>query len=139
MLGPDGTVYEGISTNNNPNQPNQFSSLNADGSLKWLKVKAPVPSISDAHFHDRRGAGEERALPGLQRRGKVSGTTCALDAEQRVSSFGNRPIRISPRTIHSRPSSPAAQCTTIATTTTSVATGCNRKGQSNTAFVGPSA
>jgi outer membrane protein assembly factor BamB len=75
VLGPDGTVYEGISTNNNPNQPNQFA-LNADGSLKWQV--STVPSF-DAPSTIVGKAGKSVLFLACTEGGN-SGTTCALDA-----------------------------------------------------------
>jgi outer membrane protein assembly factor BamB len=75
VLGPDGAVYEAISTNNNPNQPNLFA-LNADGTLKWQVSTVPSfdapPTIV--------GKPAKGVLFFACSEGGSSGTTCAMSA-----------------------------------------------------------
>jgi outer membrane protein assembly factor BamB len=72
---PDGTVYEGISTNNNSNQPNQFA-LNADGTLQWQV--STVPSFdAPPTLVGKSGKGVLFFACSGRENG---GTTCALDA-----------------------------------------------------------
>jgi len=75
VLGPDGTVYEGLNANNNPNQPNQFA-LNANGTLQWQV--STVPSFgAPPTLVGKSGKGVLFfACSGAQN----GGTTCALDA-----------------------------------------------------------
>jgi outer membrane protein assembly factor BamB len=75
VLGPDGTVYEGISTNNNSDQPNQFA-VNADGSLKWQV--STVPSF-DAPSTIVGKSGKSVLFLACSG-GENGGTTCGLDA-----------------------------------------------------------
>jgi outer membrane protein assembly factor BamB len=76
VLGPDGTVYEGISTNNNPNQPNQFA-LNADGTIQWQVSTLPSFDAPSTIV----GPSGKSVLFLACTEGGSSGTTCALDAK----------------------------------------------------------
>ncbi len=74
-IGPDGSVYQGISTSNNPNQPNLFA-LSANGSLQWSQSTAPAlydpPTLV--------GPSQHGALFFECSEGGSSGTTCAFNA-----------------------------------------------------------
>lgn len=73
-IGADGTIYQAISTSNNPNQPNLFA-VNADGTIQWqvssVQNLGNSPTIvghgrRSVLFYGCGGAG-------------TSGTTCAYD------------------------------------------------------------
>jgi outer membrane protein assembly factor BamB len=75
VLGPDGSVYQGITTSNNPNQANLFA-LNSDGTIRWSQ--STISSLPDPPT--LVGSSQRGALFFGGSEGGSSGTTCAFDA-----------------------------------------------------------
>jgi outer membrane protein assembly factor BamB len=75
VAGPGGSVYEGISTSNNPNQPNLFA-LNAGGTLLWSdSTTQSLPDPPTIVGKSRRGV----LFFGCSS-GGTSGSTCAFSS-----------------------------------------------------------